>query len=438
MPTIVSKLAARALRRVGVQLVPSSGWEQVVSVPALAARALRVLGVNPVASGAAVQPTTTAAAVAARALVLAGANPLGVVARSTVALDRADLALRALLKLGAVAAGEVPAPADRALAEAKLDAAHALLRAEGLADWDADATPLHAAEAVVLLAAQMLAPEFGHAADATAWDRARAMLRAAALDGPAAQAAAEESLADVQAGLRSRGVVAWAPDRIPWGAAEVLAGMVAQLLLPRWGRQGDLARTADGEARLRLLSLEGAAGQEAAEREVAAVHATVLGRGLADWPAERVPLAVADAYAVLAASRLLPRWGGALPASAAQAALQAASPGAAQAAEEALRRLVASRDAQALAEGKVVAVHAGLDARGIARWTLFDLPDWAEEPYVLMTAALLATEFRAVAPEFGQLADAGAATAAATAAELALCRAAALPSLGGAVSLEAF
>lgn len=47
---------------------------------------------------------------------------------------------------------------------------------------------------------------------------------------------------------------------------------------------------------------------------------------------------------------------------------------------------------QALAEQKIRAVHATMDARGKTRWSLYDLPDYAEEPYVLLAAVLLAPE----------------------------------------------
>ena len=53
---------------------------------------------------------------------------------------------------------------------------------------------------------------------------------------------------------------------------------------------------------------------------------------------------------------------------------------------------------QALAEQKVRAVHYDLDVRGKVRWSLFDIPDFAEEPYVYMAAYLLS-------PECGMKAD---------------------------------
>lgn len=53
----------------------------------------------------------------------------------------------------------------------------------------------------------------------------------------------------------------------------------------------------------------------------------------------------------------------------------------------------ASAEDQSLAEMKFDAVHASLGARGLLRWTLSDIPIWAEEPLVQMTAALLLKPF---------------------------------------------
>lgn len=53
----------------------------------------------------------------------------------------------------------------------------------------------------------------------------------------------------------------------------------------------------------------------------------------------------------------------------------------------------ASADDQQLAETKFNAVHASLRQRGLLRWTMDDIPDWAEEPLVQMTASLLRVPF---------------------------------------------
>lgn len=47
----------------------------------------------------------------------------------------------------------------------------------------------------------------------------------------------------------------------------------------------------------------------------------------------------------------------------------------------------------AKAEEKVRAAHALLKAEGLLRWTLADIPDYAEEPYVLLGAFLAADDF---------------------------------------------
>ncbi len=42
---------------------------------------------------------------------------------------------------------------------------------------------------------------------------------------------------------------------------------------------------------------------------------------------------------------------------------------------------------------KLRAVHASLKKEELLQWTLLDIPDWAEEPYVTMAAFLLGPEF---------------------------------------------
>lgn len=45
------------------------------------------------------------------------------------------------------------------------------------------------------------------------------------------------------------------------------------------------------------------------------------------------------------------------------------------------------------AEEKLRAVHADLRVNKLVRWTLQDIPDYAEEPYVMMAAFLASPEF---------------------------------------------
>ena len=50
---------------------------------------------------------------------------------------------------------------------------------------------------------------------------------------------------------------------------------------------------------------------------------------------------------------------------------------------------------QAKAEEKIRAAHALIKGEGLLQWTLSDIPDFAEEPYVLIASALAADDFNA-------------------------------------------
>jgi hypothetical protein len=69
------------------------------------------------------------------------------------------------------------------------------------------------------------------------------------------------------------------------------------------------------------------------------------------------------------------------------------------------RRAATVRGAQMLAEQKVRAVHYSLEARGRVRWTLSSIPDFAEEPYTLLAAMLMAPEVGAKADPSWALAE---------------------------------
>lgn len=53
-------------------------------------------------------------------------------------------------------------------------------------------------------------------------------------------------------------------------------------------------------------------------------------------------------------------------------------------------------DLQKAAE-KIRAVHASLKVKRLLRWTLANIPDYAEEPYVLMAAFMAADDFQVAA-----------------------------------------
>jgi hypothetical protein len=117
------------------------------------------------------------------------------------------------------------------------------------------------------------------------------------------------------------------------------------------------------------------------------VHGILVALGLATWEPGAVPIPVTEYYIIMTAQLLAPQFG------------KAATEEAFTAAQAAVRQIaLAGAYGQALATQKVSSVHYSLEARGRVRWTLYDIPVWAEEDYVMLAAVLLA-------PECGQKAD---------------------------------
>ena len=314
MPATVADLAARALRRLGVEAVaasdrPGPGAGASVPLAEVGRLALRRLGVQAVPRSE--RP----------------ANPADT-------LTLAEIGRLALEWIGAVASGEATDPADAERAETKARAVHDGLAAQGVVSWGAGyAIPSSVSEDYVMLVALHLAPSFGKAAD---------------------------------------------PEAVP-----------------------------RIEARIRRIALL-ARAEEEAEAAAQAVHDALAARGLAPWwRGQAAPREALDEYVRLTALRLAPAFGA------------DAGPDEAEALEQRVRRLALLLGSQALAEQAVADAHASLDARGRVRWTLFDLPDFAEGPYVALAANLLAPQFGLPADE---LAEARAARE--------LAQAVALPSAG--------
>lgn len=80
-----------------------------------------------------------------------------------------ELAPRVLRKLGILAVGQTASAEDQELALQKLKAVHASLKADGALRWTLGEIPDFAEEPYVMMAAYLAAPEFGLAADPSAW-----------------------------------------------------------------------------------------------------------------------------------------------------------------------------------------------------------------------------------------------------------------------------
>lgn len=192
---------------------------------------------------------------------------------------------------------------------------------------------------------------------------------------------AEEKATAVHEMLAATNLITWASSAIPNSVAEHYAIMAAHLIAPAFGVAVDAALFDAAAASVRRIALSGTAGQTLAEAEVTAAHQSLNSLGFVTWAISAIPEGASTHYATMAAARLAPAMG-----------LPANDAGYASAVALVRQFVMSGATGQAIAEEKVRAVHYSLDARGVARWTLNDIPDYAEEPLVMMAAELLAPE----------------------------------------------
>ena len=461
-PLTALDVAQRALRENGIVVLPDDRPDAQAPVPVseIAATALRAEGVNPAASILLPSGVASPDEIASRALRGLSVNPAVSGAVLTgFAADRTAIGTKALLKLAVIASDETPTATDQAAAEAHVLSVHDLLASMEYVSWAVDAVPGQAVEHYVILAAQLMAPEFGRTGNLDAYNASMEALRVLSLSGPAAQSRAVVRVASVHDELVGAGIADWTLDNIPPGVADGYVSLVMQALAPTYGRPVDGNAYEAAVSKVRRLTLSGPRGQILAEARVRRVHDMLNAQGLAAWTFDAIPAAFADDYALMVGILLAPvmrgpqspqdrqadaaTWDAALerirkalnvrdaqdrailrvrqvhdeiaglgladwPVNAIPAAFADAyvTTVAAMLAEdtgkpldpqvlgfgiERIRRLViAGPEGQRLAEQKVRAVHASLDARGRVQWSLYDLPDYAEQPYVMMAAALLA------------------------------------------------
>jgi hypothetical protein len=389
----VAQLGARALRKLGIAIVadasrPAEG--AVVAAADVAARVLLELGIPvPEANRTASAGTITQAEIASRALRAVNIDPAPLTEgiASGLTYDSPTIATSALLKLGVIASDEVPSPTDQAEALSRVTGVHDLLVGLDYVTWPMSSIPANVAEFYIIMAANLLAPQFGKPAAMDAFNAAQAGIRMQALSGTFGQTLALAKVQEVHETLNDSGLLSFPITAIPLGQAESYVRMTAVLLAPVMGYQQDaqsrqVERAAWDAAIVDVRRQAVIAGAQArALAKVQAVQAELNDLGLVTWTADAIPASLADAMASMAAMQMGPEFG------------KEFDPKMYAFNQDRVRRVSMGGPAgQALAEQKVRAVHYSLDARGRTRWTLYDLPEWAEEPYVLMAATLLAPE----------------------------------------------
>ncbi|APT57784.1 hypothetical protein RGI145_12345 [Roseomonas gilardii] len=397
----VAELGQRALRRLGVAIVPPSARPAAgaaVGVADVANRALRRLGVIvvPTGEGPGALAITTVATLAERALRQLGINPypaLSQLGTDQVPWTMAMIGTAALQRLGVLNGDEGPSATDAALALQKVRTVHDLLVRLSIAGgWPADGIPSGAAEMYVIMVAQELAPAFGKPADMQLFAQAKDLLKLEAISGAYGQTLAEGHVRAVHDSLAAAGLVDFAADAIPQAYSDDYVELTAAHLAPAVGKTADVAGAAAAtEARVRRAMLLKRASVIAAEK-VEAFHQGLNAQGLVEWTSAAVPAAHAEDYAEAVAAILAPMFDKPVP------------PDAIAQAEIRIRRASILRRAPELATEKVQAVHARLDAIGMIRWSSLDIPDYAEEPYVLMAANLLAPLFERQASDADEIA----------------------------------
>jgi hypothetical protein len=407
MTATVAQLGARALRKLGIAIVADSARPAngaTTTAADVAARVLLELGIpvaeadRPPAAGIVSQ-----ADLASRALRAVGINPapIGIGTATGITYAIAQLATAALLKLAVIASDETPSALDQAEALNRANDVHDTLAGADFVTWTAAAIPASVSEFYIIMTANLLAPQFGKPANMEAFTGAQAMVRQQALSGTFGQAIAAGKVVEVHEQLNGLGLVAWTVAAVPQGNASDYVTLTASLLAPIYGFQQDapgraadkIATDAAMESLRRSQVIAGA--QARAVGKVAAVQAELNALGLVTWDDNTIPASLADPMASMAAMQMGPEFG------------RAMDPKLYAFQEDRVRRVSMGGPAgQALAEQKVKAAQYSLEARGRARWTIFDVPVWAEESLVFMAAVLLAPECGVKAdPTWGEQAE---------------------------------
>lgn len=410
MAATVAQLGARALRKLGIAIVadasrPAAG--ATVTASTVAARVLLELGIpvpeaqRPAAPGASLgrfvlgtdslneQPIIAQSVLAARALRAVGVNPapLGSGTGTGLIYTSTQIATSTLLKLSVVASDETPSAVDLAEALVRVHGVHDIVAGSDYVTWGIDTIPGAVAEFYVIMAANLLAPEFGKPASMEAFNAAQTMIHQQALSGVFGQSLAMDKVVEVHERMNAAGLVSWGVTEIPLAQAEAYVLMTAALLAPVYGYQQDAPSVAASraiidaaEASVRRASVIAGAQTRAADK-VTAVQNELNALGMVTWTASAIPAAVVDPMAALAVMQMGPEFG------------KEFDPKMWEFNINRIRMVSMGGPAgQALAEQKVRAAQWSLEARGRARWTMWDVPKFAEEPIVLLAATMLGPE----------------------------------------------
>ena len=162
--------------------------------------------------------------------------------------------------------------------------------------------------------------------------------------------------------------------------SEEYASLTAMHIAPAFGKPADLQVVLAMEARVANVTRI-ARAMNLALSKVSEVQASLVSQGLVGFANTGVPTAIAEEYTRLTALMLGQSFG------------KEVDPKTLALFEQRVRRAAQIARAPEDAEEAVMSVHDSMVARGLARFTVFDIPAAAEMPYELLAANRLARVF---------------------------------------------
>jgi hypothetical protein len=156
----------------------------------------------------------------------------------------ATIATAALVELGVIASDETPIPSDQALMLDKVASVHAALDAQGVVWWQAGSVPRAFVEEYTKLTAAFAGSSFGKAIDPAIVALLEARVRKGAMV-LSADDNAQQAVQAVHDDLVMRGIARWTSLDIPDALSDPYATLAADALAPLFGGDTDPNDTRD-------------------------------------------------------------------------------------------------------------------------------------------------------------------------------------------------
>jgi hypothetical protein len=281
--------------------------------------------------------TDTIATIAEKALRLLGVAVVPIADRPPLntATTQAAIATNALIELGVIVTSQVPPSQATVVSEATI-ATNALTK---LAVIASDETP--------------------NAAD---------------------QALAVAAVDAVHNSLVAQGIADWTSAAITTAVSEEYAMLTVAHIATAFGKAADLQTVAAMEGRIATISRVLRA-QALALSKVAEVQASLNAQGLVSWDNTGVPTGLGEEYTQLTVQALASSFG------------KQGDPKMVAMMEDRVRRFAMILRSITVATEAAQAVHDELVGRGLARWSVFDIPDMVSDSYVTLAADKIAPAF---------------------------------------------